>query len=293
LTVLSVAASITSVTQTYDTLVVLDFEATCKQGGAPSPQEIIEFPSVLVSLRERAVVDSFSSFVRPVHHPQLTDFCRKLTGIEQADVDGAPEFTEVLTRHRAWLASHDLADDGYAFVTCGDWDLVSMLPRQCAVAGVQVATLPRAYRRWINIKRVFTETVRKSRAYGMTSMLQTLHLKLEGRHHRGIDDCRNIARIALALAERGGTFAINNRLPARLYPPLAVELHWRGQVHRATLDKRLRPSLLGLASGLFHAEMIGVYTPDGREVIDDEPLTELADGAALHLRAHGDAASST
>lgn len=277
--------------QTFDTLVVLDFEATCQQNGAPTPQEVIEFPSVLVSLRERAVVDSFSSFVRPVHHPQLSQFCRELTGIQQADVDGAPEFKEVLARHLAWLAGHGLADDGYAFVTCGDWDLVSMLPRQCAVAGVQVASLPRAYRRWINIKRVFTDTVRKSRSYGMASMLQSLHLKLEGRHHRGIDDCHNIARIALTLAERGAKFTINNRLPARLYPPLEVELHWRGQVRRATLEKRLRPSLLGMASGLFHAEIVGAATADGRDVGDDDTLTELLDGAALHLRARDDAST--
>ena len=65
--------------RTFETIVVLDFEATCQASGAPDPQEVIEFPSVLVSLRDRAVLDSFSSFVRPVHHPQLGEFCRELT----------------------------------------------------------------------------------------------------------------------------------------------------------------------------------------------------------------------
>jgi inhibitor of KinA sporulation pathway (predicted exonuclease) len=270
---------------TFDTLVVLDFEATCQQNKAIVPQEVIEFPSVLVSLRTRAVVDSFTSFVRPVHHPQLGEFCRTLTGIEQADVDAAPTFAEVLARHQAWLLSHGLHADNFAFVTCGDWDLVSMLPRQCELAGVPVTTLPPSYRRWINIKQIFTKTVRKSRAYGMTSMLQTLHLKLEGRHHRGIDDCQNIARIALTLADRGASFSLTNRLPAKFYPALAVELHWQGQVQRATLDKRLRQSLLALASNLFHQPMLAVHTPDGREITDDTTLAELPPGAALHLTA--------
>lgn len=264
-------------------LIVLDFEATCERNQALDPQEVIEFPSVLVSLRAREIVDSFSSFVRPVHHPRLGEFCRGLTGIRQAEVDAAPVFAEVLARHQAWLAGLGLAEDRLAFVTCGDWDLVSMLPRQCQTAGVPVTRLPRAYRRWINIKRIFTETVRKSRAYGMTSMLQTLHLKLEGRHHRGIDDCRNIARIALALAERGAEFRVTNHLPAKFYPPLAVELRSDGEVQRVMLEKRVRPSLFALASALFHRPIVGVCTEDGVAITEDAILAELPDGVVLRV----------
>lgn len=271
--------------QPFETIVVLDFEATCQQGGAPSPQEVIEFPSVLVSLRERAVIDEFSSFVRPVHHPRLSDFCTKLTSIRQEDVDGAPAFPEVVARHQAWLDGHGLTADNFAFVTCGDWDLVSMLPRQCAAAGLSVAALPRAYRRWINIKPVFVATVRKARSYGMTSMLRSLHLPLEGTHHRGIDDCRNIARIALELAARGAEFSVNNRLPAAFYPALAVELVWGDRVERATLEKRLLPALLGLASGVFKMKMVRASTADGGEITDNDALAELADGARVYVHA--------
>lgn len=273
----------------FDTIVVLDFEATCQKGGAPDPQEVIEFPSVLVSLRERAVLDSFSSFVRPVHHPVLSAFCRELTSIRQEDVDGAPVFLEVLARHRAWLAGHGLSDDDFAFVTCGDWDLVSMLPRQCVAAGMPVAALPPAYRRWINIKRVFTDTVRKSRAYGMTSMLRTLKLKLEGTHHRGIDDCRNIARIALELAARGARFELTNRLPAAFYGELPVALCWGDRTVAATLDRRQLPHLLALASDIFHYRMLRAYAPDGVEITNDQALAELPAGARLRLTGETDA----
>ncbi|MGE0791669.1 MAG: 3'-5' exonuclease [Sandaracinaceae bacterium] len=198
----------------YDALVVLDFEATCVEGGAPDPQEIIELPSVLVSLSERRVVDEFGSFVRPVHHPTLSPFCTQLTSITQRDVDGAPTFVEVLAAHRAWLASHDLFGDPprFAFVTCGDWDLLRMLPRQLATSSIDPRTLPEDYRRWINVKEVFTTTLAVRRAGGMTAMLETLKLPLEGRHHRGIDDCRNIARIVLALAAKGASFAFTRRV---------------------------------------------------------------------------------
>lgn len=267
----------------FDTIVVLDFEATCQRGGAPEPQEVIEFPSVLVSLRERAVLDSFSSFVRPVAHPQLSEFCRELTSIRQEDVDGAPVFAEVLARHQAWLAGHGLTADNFAFVTCGDWDLVSMLPRQCVAAGLSVAALPRAYRRWVNIKEVFVGTVRKAKSNGMTSMLRSLGLELVGTHHRGIDDCHNIARIALELAARGATFTPTRRLPDQFYGDLQVVLRHGEQVVPAVLKKRRLPALLGLASGLLHRQMARVFTADGLEITDEEALTELPDGVVLQL----------
>ena len=201
---------------TFDTLVVLDFEATCAKGAVPSPQEIIELPSVLVSLRERVVLAEFQTFVRPLVHPRLSAFCTELTTICQEDVDGAPTFPEALERHLAWLGLHGLLDspDRFAFVTCGDWDLATMLPNQCAASGPPITELPPAYRRWINIKKVFAGLRIKARSSGMASMLDALGLDLVGTHHRGIDDCHNIARIALALAARGAPFALTGRLAA-------------------------------------------------------------------------------
>ena len=38
-------------------------------------------------------------------------------------------------------------------------------------------------------------------------MLDIMDLKLEGRHHSGIDDASNIAKIALALLKTGHNFA--------------------------------------------------------------------------------------
>mmetsp|Transcript_43232 Transcript_43232/g.117012 ORF Transcript_43232/g.117012 Transcript_43232/m.117012 type:complete len:153 (-) Transcript_43232:480-938(-) len=43
---------------------------------------------------------------------------------------------------------------------------------------------------------------------GMDGMLSELRIELVGHHHLGIDDSRNIAKIALALAARGGVESI-------------------------------------------------------------------------------------
>jgi len=203
-----------------DHLIVLDFEATCDDVHPPSPQEIIEFPSVLLSAHTLEVVAEFESFVRPAHHPTLTSFCRELTGIEQAQVDAAPLFTEVFAAHQAWLASHGLplvpGDEGlaYAFVTCGDWDLKTMLPAQLRACDLDLRTVPAAYQQWINIKHPFRAAMKQRRGpAGMPHMLETLGLALEGRHHRGIDDCRNIARIVRALAAAGTSLQVTGTLP--------------------------------------------------------------------------------
>eukprot|EP00927_Polykrikos_kofoidii_P052654 TRINITY_DN46562_c0_g1_i1.p1 TRINITY_DN46562_c0_g1~~TRINITY_DN46562_c0_g1_i1.p1 ORF type:complete len:276 (+),score=40.40 TRINITY_DN46562_c0_g1_i1:59-886(+) len=184
--------------------VVLDFEATCVEHGELRPQEIIEFPLVLVDARRRVIVDEFRSYVRPTHHPQLSEFCTGLTGIQQEQVDNAPEFEDVFLQACRWLEHHGLcgrSDSGGLIVTCGDWDLDKMLPRQFETLGLPAP--PRIFRQWANVKRTFSEAL-GTKAGGMLNMLNVLGLRLEGRHHSGLDDCRNIARLLCELCRRKG-----------------------------------------------------------------------------------------
>lgn len=186
----------------FDCYAVLDFEATCDDGQRMDPQEVIEFPIVLVDATKREVVDEFRTYVRPERHQRLSRFCTELTGIVQAAVDSAPVWTVALRQAEEWLDAQ-LAGRGFrrcVFVTCGDWDLKTMMPGQCAVVGQQV---PRRFRYWLNIKNLF-RTVTTKHGKGMKEMLTELGLPLDGRHHSGLDDSRNIAKILLSLLGRGG-----------------------------------------------------------------------------------------
>lgn len=196
----------------FELAVVLDFEATCDKKAQPRPQEIIELPSVLVDLRTREPVAEFSSFVRPTHHPRLSRFCQKLTSITQADVDGADVFAVVFARHQDWLAQHGADESSALIVTCGDWDLATMLPAQCRASDPPIERVPPIYTRWLNIKRLFSEVRGVDKAPGMAGMLRTLGLPLVGHHHRGIDDCRNIAALLRALLAAGGAVAPTGQL---------------------------------------------------------------------------------
>ena len=187
-------------------LCVLDFEATCWPGEKRATQEIIEFPSVLYELDSNNKVKwmgEFSKYVRPVLEPILSDFCTELTGITQEQVDLAEPIEVVYEKHYQWLKSLVPEDkmNQIFVVTCGAWDLKTMLPLEVKNKKL---TYHHVYNRFINIKTEF-EFAYNVKAGGMTNMLSKLGLTLDGRHHSGIDDTRNIVKILLKMIEDGHT----------------------------------------------------------------------------------------
>lgn len=267
--------------------VVLDFEATCDGVTPPDPQEIIEFPSVLVDAETFETIDEFEAFVRPAHHPTLTPFCTDLTGITQEEVDGARSFPEVLAAHLAWLEGHGLSTTAqelpYALLTCGDWDLQTALPAQLAACVPPIDFVPTPYRQWVNIKRAFKRWDRKKQYRGgMTAMLEALDVELVGRHHRGIDDSRNIAKLAHALMVRGQKIEVTSQLAPSSYPTLSLHLVRGTSEAGVELNKRAMGSLLGVAAGAFRRQIDRAWEGD-RELKSDEDLRALRDGATLRV----------
>ncbi len=47
----------------------------------------------------------------------------------------------------------------------------------------------------VNLKQLFTDTQGLPKRYGMAQALELAGIELEGTHHRGIDDARNIAKL--------------------------------------------------------------------------------------------------
>lgn len=84
-----------------------------------------------------------------------------------------------------------------------------MLPRQLKFVDAEHGldengNLVAPYNRWINVKEPFRKQLGLQRYnIGMAGMLAKLKLDLVGRHHSGIDDCKNILRIVQKLREAG------------------------------------------------------------------------------------------
>lgn len=188
---------------------ILDFEKTCQDRDIDpnfAPQEIIEFPSVLLVRGTSAAVAEFQSFVKPCVHPMLTPFCTQLTGIAQQQVDTAHDLPAVLTKHHAWLRDIVPQESDCVFVTCGDMDLKRSLPDDPNVP----KEVPDCYRKWINIKKAFgsfyTNWYKKGKQpRNMLEMMEKLDIALDGKHHSGIDDCRNIAKVVQRMISAGWT----------------------------------------------------------------------------------------
>ncbi|KAF8898659.1 exonuclease RNase T and DNA polymerase III [Infundibulicybe gibba] len=184
-------------------LLILDFEATCGDAIPPKEQEIIEFPTLLYNTQRRVVESTFHSYVQPTRHPRLTEFCTTLTGITQEVVDKAPTFPTVWAQFNEFLQTHGVFSDPgkHVFLSCGHWDLQTMLPKQLALENL--GPPGPAFETWINVKTSFRKFYGGRNNVGMAGMLNKLKIPLEGRHHSGIDDCKNICRIVQRMQEDG------------------------------------------------------------------------------------------
>ena len=105
-------------------------------------------------------------------------------------------------------------------MSCGDFD-GNHISKEAKKKDLFV---PNYLRRWINLKKAFpinqfdetkqsnnftsSETIKscKPTTHGMAHMLELMGLELEGRHHSGIDDAKNLARIVINLLESGFEF---------------------------------------------------------------------------------------
>ncbi len=172
---------------TYDYYLVIDLEATCDDRGAvPKPEmEIIEIGAVLADATTLEAVEEFQTFVRPVRHPRLTEFCIGLTHITQAMVDAAPRFPQAIAALREFIGGRSIL-----FGSWGAYDN-NQFRLDAALHGVELP-LGNAH---INLKQEFSRRLGTKKRFGMASALKKVGLPLVGTHHRGIDDARNITRL--------------------------------------------------------------------------------------------------
>ena len=135
-------------------LLVLDFKANCVSEGEQrlKVQEIIEFPVVIISIKEKKIVDVFHHYVKPQVIPKLTEFCTEFTGITQEMVDKGMPLADTLKEFDEFLTKKIPIGESVV-VTCGDWDIKTCIKKEAQFKKID---LPRYLTRWINLKKIFT-----------------------------------------------------------------------------------------------------------------------------------------
>uniref|UniRef100_A0A2P2MMW8 Uncharacterized protein MANES_04G156500 n=2 Tax=Rhizophora mucronata TaxID=61149 RepID=A0A2P2MMW8_RHIMU len=194
--------------QDFQYFVVIDFEATCDKEKNPHPQEIIEFPSVIVSSLTGQLEACFQTYVRPTCNKLLSDFCKDLTGIQQIQVDRGVTLSEALLRHDKWLEMKGIKNTNFAVVTWSNWDCRVMLESECRYKKIRK---PPYFNRWINLKVPFHEVFGGVRC-NLKEAVEMAGLAWQGRAHCGLDDAKNTARLLALLMHMGIKFSITNSL---------------------------------------------------------------------------------
>merc|ERR1711933_230512 len=132
------------------------------------------------------------------------------------DESPAVAFPDAVAQMRKWIRTllqlspaEMLVSDRFLFVTCGNWDVMTAIPRQCSkpVPGtVDVGTQQLLFSRWCNLKEAFREHYKLPIAVaptGMRGMLNRLRITLAGQHHLAMDDVSNLAKILRILIGEG------------------------------------------------------------------------------------------
>jgi inhibitor of KinA sporulation pathway (predicted exonuclease) len=165
----------------------VDLEATCDSEDWPLEcMEIIEIGAVLCGL-DGAEISRFQTFVKPVHNPVLTDFCVELTGIQQCQVDSAPELPGALVLLSQWsfMCGPSL------WISWGQFD-EDLIRIECERYNIDYPFLCEHR----NAKKLFAKSQRFKKRVGLRTAVEKItKIGWQGRHHSGIDDARNLARL--------------------------------------------------------------------------------------------------
>ncbi|CAL1528279.1 unnamed protein product, partial [Lymnaea stagnalis] len=157
--------------QIFSHLIIIDFESTCWENEKHSPQEIIEFPAILMNTKTGEIESEFHYYLQPTEMPFLSHFCQQLTGITQIQVDNGIPLNLCLRKFTSWLNGlqkdkgivcandniNNTVDDRKmaAFVTWSDWDLGVCLHYE--IKRKQIMRPP-VLDRWIDLRATYRVT---------------------------------------------------------------------------------------------------------------------------------------
>ncbi|WP_445775232.1 HigA family addiction module antitoxin [Shewanella sp.] len=201
------ASGLNALRYQYQYMLVIDVEHTCDANNEipVDERELIELGAVILCSKTLKVEAAFSSLIKPVKYPILSDFCVSLTGIQQEKVQQADIFPVVFNRFLAWLRNYPR----YLFCSWGAYDRVQ-LELDCKRHGIPKFNCEQE----LNIKKAFAKIMKIKPRVGLKRAMEWLKLAYDGEHHRALSDARNAAKILnlLLQPELSETMSKNMRL---------------------------------------------------------------------------------
>ena len=168
--------------------IIFDLEATCWPEKGKHISEIIEIGALKISDKQ-IIVSEFNCFIKPINHPILSEFCKNLTSITQAEIDKSELFPSVIEKFRQWI---DLENEDYLLCSWGYYD------RKQLIADCNLHQFDFEWAsKHISLKHQYADIKKLNRPIGLGKAISSEGMQFEGTAHRGINDAKNIARIFL------------------------------------------------------------------------------------------------
>lgn len=172
-------------------IIVVDIESTCWEKNPPEGEvsEIIEIGICELNVETGEIGKNKGILVKP-QHSKISEFCNSLTTLSQEQVDKGVLFSEAC---KQLVIEYNTKQ--YTWASYGAYDL-NMFKKQCERLEVDYPFS----NDHINVKKLFAQKHFLTwKGVGMVAALKRLNLPLEGTHHRGVDDAKNIAKILFTL----------------------------------------------------------------------------------------------
>lgn len=168
------------------------------------------------------ILSEFHQYVVPTEEPQLSEFCTNFTGITQKTIETSGIsirsclklfdiwLDEMIEKHQLILPKTKSSNlrGNCAFASWSDWDFGVCLHGECERKRMKK---PSYFDQWIDIKRTY-KLCYLFNPKNFADALQHAKMTFEGREHSGIDDSRNIVRLACRMAANGIQYKITKDL---------------------------------------------------------------------------------
>lgn len=167
---------------------VVDIECTCYDNTLAKDvtqfSDIIQIGVASYDIKTQMIAKEANIYVIPTRS-NISYFCTELTGLSPELIDkyginfadACAQLVALGTKETSWYS-------------CGNFDRI-MFENHCRDFAVEYPFSDKHY----NIKSIFANAHHTKKQKGMVSMLNHLGINLDGRHHDGLDDAYNTAKI--------------------------------------------------------------------------------------------------
>jgi inhibitor of KinA sporulation pathway (predicted exonuclease) len=167
--------------------IILDLEATCWNPDSYQYQpEIIEIGACWIN-SYMEMKKTFSKLVRPVFQPNLSLYCKQLTGISQEDLDKSKSFDVVIEQFIDWC---DISDSDTTMFAWGAKDY-QMLTTDCIAHKIELDWLNAL----VDLKSQFAKIKGLPKPIGLDKALLLEGIEFEGSRHRALPDAINLSKL--------------------------------------------------------------------------------------------------